>query len=265
MILLVCPWGGAVIRPPREHAMPSLTDLIAHLDDLLKPSGFEDYGPNGLQVPGREDIHTVVTGVSASRALIEQAIEAGAGLVLVHHGLFWGERGPVDRELACRLAPLLAGNVALAAYHLPLDAHLEVGNNALLARALGATDVEAFAGVGVRARLDAIAPDELVARVRRVTDREPLAFCAGPSAVRTLGIVSGGGASLLPAAIAAGLDAFITGEPREPSMASALEGAIHFLAAGHHATERLGVQALGARLAHAFGVEHVFIDVPNPV
>jgi dinuclear metal center YbgI/SA1388 family protein len=246
-------------------AIATLTDLISHLDGLLNPDAFEDHGPNGLQVPGRAEIRTVVTGVSASRALIERAIDAGADLVLVHHGLFWGERGPVDRELAGRLGPLLAHGAGLAAYHLPLDAHLEVGNNALLAQALGATDIEPFAGIGVRARLHAIAPDVLVARVREVTDRQPLAFCDGPQRIETVGIVSGGGASLLREAIEAGLHAFITGEPREPSMASAREGAIHFLAAGHHATERLGVQALGERLAAEFGVEHAFIDVPNPV
>ncbi len=245
--------------------MVSLTDLISHLDELLDPGAFEDYGPNGLQVPGRDEIRTVVTGVSASRALIEQAIAKNADLVLVHHGLFWGERGPVDRELAGRLAPLLESGVGLAAYHLPLDAHLELGNNALLARALGATEVEPFARIGVRARFDGISSDELVARVREVTARAPLAFSDGPTSIETVGIVSGGGASLLGEAIDAGLHAFVTGEPREPSMASALEGQIHFLAAGHHATERLGVQALGERLSADFGVVHVFVDIPNPV
>jgi dinuclear metal center YbgI/SA1388 family protein len=266
---VVRPWGGAETAAPRARragfAIASLTDLIAHLDGLLDPAGFDDYGPNGLQVPGREEIRTVVTGVSANRALIEQAIAAGADLVLVHHGLFWGERGPVDRELAGRLKPLLEHDVALAAYHLPLDAHLELGNNALLARALGATAIEPFAAIGVRARLDGIAPADLVARVRGVTDREPLAFLEGPPRIASVAIVSGAGASLLGQAIDAGLDAFITGEPREPAPASAREGGIHFLAAGHHATERLGVQALGERLAQDLGVAHAFIEVPNPV
>jgi dinuclear metal center YbgI/SA1388 family protein len=249
-----------------ETVIASVTDLIAHLDALLDPGAFDDYGPNGLQVPGREDVATVVTGVSASAALLTEAIDAGADLVVVHHGLFWGERGPVDRELAGRLKLLLGADVGLAAYHLPLDAHLEVGNNALLARALGAAAVEPFAGIGVRATFeDPIDAPTLLARVREVTDREPLAFCDGPDRVATLAIVSGAGASLLPQAIAAGVDAFITGEPREPVMASARENAIHFFAAGHHATERLGVQALGERLAAEFGVRHVFVDVPNPV
>jgi dinuclear metal center YbgI/SA1388 family protein len=256
---------SATARPFRGFVIAALTDLISHLDGLLEPAAFQDHGPNGLQVPGRDEVATVVTGVSASRALIEQAVAAGADLVLVHHGLFWGERGPVDRELAGRLKPLLDADVGLAAYHLPLDAHPQFGNNALLARALGATDVEPCAQVGVRGRLDAVAPHELVARVRDVTGREPLAFCAGPARIRSIGIVSGAGASLIADAIAAGLDAFVTGEPREPTMASAREGAIHFLAAGHHATERLGVRALGDELARGFGIVHRFIEVPNPV
>ena len=249
-----------------ETTIASVTDLIADLDALLDPGAFDDYGPNGLQVPGREHVETVVTGVSASAALLMQAIDAGADLVLVHHGLFWGERGPLDRELAGRLKLLLTADVGLAAYHLPLDAHLEVGNNALLARALGAGAVEPFAGIGVRATFsEAIDPDTLLARVRDVTEREPLAFCDGPDAIATLAVVSGAGASLLGPAIAAGADAFITGEPREPSMASARESGVHFVAAGHHATERLGVQALGEGLARKFGVRHVFVDVANPV
>jgi dinuclear metal center YbgI/SA1388 family protein len=256
--------------PPRalllETVIASVTDLTAHLDALLRPAAFDDYGPNGLQVPGRDDVSTVVTGVSASAALLTEAVDAGADLVLVHHGLFWGERGPLDRELAGRLRLLLAADVGLAAYHLPLDAHLEVGNNALLARALGATAVERFAEIGVWATLEEpIDAPGLLSRVREVTQREPLAFCDGPDAITRLAVVSGAGASLLPQAIEAGADAFITGEPREPSMASARENAIHFFAAGHHATERLGVQALGERLAAQFGVRHVFVDVQNPV
>ncbi len=232
----------------RELAIAAATDLIAHLDELLDAASFDDYGPNGLQVPGRDDVRTVVTGVSASRALLEQAVGAGADLVLVHHGLFWGERGPLDRETAGRLKVLLDADVGLAAYHLPLDAHLEVGNNALLAGALGATDVERFAAIGVRATFaPAIdAGDAPCARARGNGTRAA-GVPGRPREIASLAIVSGAGASLLGEAIAAGVDAFITGEPREPAMASARENAIHFLAAGHHATERLGVQALGER------------------
>ena len=243
-----------------------LNDLIGHLDALLNPSAFDDYGPNGLQVPGNDQIRTVVTGVSASVELFERAAEHEADLVLVHHGLFWGAIGPIDAQLKRRLALLFDTNTALAAYHLPLDAHLEVGNNALLAQAIGATDLEPFVGIGVRARLPAISPEDLRARVREATGgREPLAFLAGPDPVTTIGIVSGGAAKHLDDAITAGLDAFVTGEPREPAMNDAREAGIHFLAAGHYATETFGVRALGERLAAEFGVRHVFADVPNPI
>lgn len=243
-----------------------IKDLIGHLDALLNPSAFDDYGPNGLQVPGKGAIGTVVTGVSASTALFERAIELGADLVLVHHGLFWGATGPIDAQLKRRLQLLFDHDIALAAYHLPLDAHPEVGNNALLARAIGATDPEPFVGIGIRARLAGIAPDELHARVREATGgREPLAFLAGPDAIHTIGIVSGGAARHLDDAIAAGLDAFVTGEPREPAMNDALENGIHFLAAGHYATETFGVRALGERLAAEFGISHQFADLPNPI
>jgi dinuclear metal center YbgI/SA1388 family protein len=247
------------------HSTP-IADLIGHLDALLNPSAFDDYGPNGLQVPGNEQIRTVVTGVSASAELFERAAELDADLVLVHHGLFWGATGPLDARLKRRLKLLFDHDIALAAYHLPLDAHPEVGNNALLAAALGATEHEPFAGIGVRARLPGISPQELCARVREATGgREPLAFLAGPDAVRSVGIVSGGAARHLDDAIAAGLDAFVTGEPREPAMNDAREARIHFLAAGHYATETFGVRALGERLATAFGISHVFADLPNPI
>jgi dinuclear metal center YbgI/SA1388 family protein len=243
-----------------------LNDLIGHLDALLNPSAFDDYGPNGLQVPGTGPISTVVTGVSASVELFERAAEHDADLVLVHHGLFWGATGPIDAQLKRRLELLFQHDMALAAYHLPLDAHPEVGNNALLADAIGATDREPFAGIGVRARLPQISPEDLRARVRDATGgREPLAFLAGPDPVATIGIVSGGAAKHLDDAIAAGLDAFVTGEPREPAMNDAREAGIHFLAAGHYATETFGVRALGERLAAEFGVRHVFADVPNPI
>jgi dinuclear metal center YbgI/SA1388 family protein len=243
-----------------------INDLIGHLDALLNPTAFDDYGPNGLQVPGNDEIGTVVTGVSASVELFERAAEHGADLVLVHHGLFWGAIGPVDAQLRRRLKLLFDHDLALAAYHLPLDAHLEVGNNALLAAALGATDPEPFVGIGVRARLPGVSPEELHARVREATGgREPLAFLAGPDPVQTIGIVSGGAAKHLDDAVAAGLDAFVTGEPREPAMNDAREAGIHFLAAGHYATETFGVRALGDRLAAQYGIRHIFADIPNPI
>jgi dinuclear metal center YbgI/SA1388 family protein len=250
------------------HSAP-IKDLIGHLDALLNPTAFDDYGPNGVQVPGKADVRTVVTGVSASIALFEQAARHDADLVLVHHGIFWGSPSPpapVNERLKRRLKLLFDHDIALAAYHLPLDAHPEVGNNALLAAAIGATDPEPFCGIGVRARLPGLSPDELHARVREATGgREPLAFLAGPERVQTIGIISGAAAQHLDDAIAAGLDAFVTGEPREPAMNDAREGGIHFLAAGHYATETFGVRALGDLLAAEFGIRHVFADVPNPI
>lgn len=252
--------------------MIDLSTLIARLDDVLRPDAFTDYGPNGLQVPGASEADTVATGVSASVELFERAAAEGAQLVLVHHGLFWGEPMAIDAGLHRRLKPLFAHDLALAAYHLPLDGHLEVGNNALIARGLGCEGIAPFAEhkgatIGVAARFagEGIAADELVRRVGALTGREPLHLAFGPGRVRSLGIVSGGGSSYLGDAIAAGLDAFVTGEPVERVMTQAREAGVHFLAAGHYATETFGVRRLGELLAEEFGVRHVFLDDPNPI
>jgi len=245
-----------------------LFDLIGHLDDLLEPGVFDDYGPNGLQVPGREFVQTVVTGVSAGLELFEKAAAEDADLVLVHHGLFWkGPPQPLDRPAKRRLQLLFDHDMSLAAYHLPLDAHPEHGNNALLASGLGAEVTGSFATIGVTATFpgDGIGADELAARVGELVVREPLAILAGPQQVRSIAIVSGGGQGYLPEAIAAGHDAFLTGESSERNFNEAREAGIHFIAAGHYATETLGVRRLGDLLAERFGVRHVFIDVPNPI
>jgi dinuclear metal center YbgI/SA1388 family protein len=253
--------------------MPALTELIAHLDGLLNPAAFADFAPNGLQVPGREEVTTVVTGVSAHAELFERAIAEHADLILTHHGLFWeGAPLALDRPAKRRLKLLLDADVSLAAYHLPLDGHLVVGNNALIAAGLGCESCEPFAlhqgtPIGVAGRFDGdgVTSDDLLARIRELTDREPLAFTDGPDLVRTIGIVSGGGASYLADSIAAGHDAFLTGEPAERVMSQAREAGVHFIAAGHYATETFGIRALGDLLAERFGVRHVFVDVPNPI
>jgi len=250
-----------------------LANLLGYLDELLTPAAFSDYGPNGLQVPGRDAVETVVTGVSASAELFGRAAELGAGLVLVHHGIFWnGSPLALSHAAKRRLALLFEHDMSLAAYHLPLDGHPEVGNNALIAAGLGCTSQEPFAlhkgrAIGVAGRFDAdgIEPQELVSRARELTGREPLAFLCGPERVRTIGIVSGGGAPYLHDAIDAGLDAFLTGEPVERVMHQAREAGIHFLAAGHYATETFGVRRLGDLLAERFGIRHVFVDIPNPI
>jgi dinuclear metal center YbgI/SA1388 family protein len=251
-------------------------DVVAFLDDLLEIERFQDAGPNGLQVPGSDTVTTVVTGVSAQRELFERALAEDAQLVLAHHGILWDfEPRRIGAAQATRLRLLLANDVALAGYHLPLDAHPEHGNNALLAERLGASShARAFdfkgEPIGVIARFDGDDPDgilaaELFARVRQATAREPLVFDAGPERIRTLGIVSGSAANSLPDAIELGLDAFLTGEPKEHVMAQARESGVHFVAAGHYATETFGIRRLGELVAERFGIRHVFADIPNPV
>lgn len=250
-----------------------ITELIAEADRLLEPTRFKDYGPNGLQVPGCEQVERIATGVSASIELFERAIESRAQLLIVHHGLFWGRGpGPIDTTMKQRLKLLFDADMSLAAYHLPLDAHIAVGNNALIADGLGAEFVQPFAmhegePIGVLAQLpgEGLPASELVAQVHRLTSRKPLAFDAGPANVRRVAIVSGAGASYLPDAVRLGADAFITGEPAERVMAEAREGQIHFIAAGHYATETFGIKRLGEHLSERFGVEHAFLDVPNPI
>jgi dinuclear metal center YbgI/SA1388 family protein len=250
-----------------------LDNILAYLDELLSPAAFEDYAPNGLQVPGSRQVATLVTGVSASAELFERAAALGADLVLVHHGLFWN-RAPLALTPSAkrRLQLLFDHDIALAAYHLPLDGHPVVGNNALIAAGLGCESHEPFAlhkgaAIGVAARFapDGIAVGELVERVERLTGRAPLTFLAGPPRVRRIAIVSGAGSDYLADAVAAGHDAFLTGEPAERVMTHAQEEAIHFIAAGHYATETFGVRRLGELLAERFGIRHEFVEVANPI
>jgi dinuclear metal center YbgI/SA1388 family protein len=247
--------------------------IISALDELLSPDAFQDLGPNGLQVPGAEDVRRVVTGVSAQRPLIERAVAEEAQLVLVHHGLFW-EFLPTGLTpvLAERLRPLFKHDVALAAYHLPLDAHPELGNNAIIAERLGCERHEPFGtyrgqAIGRAGTFpgDGVPAGQLIDRVAELTGRRPTVFDAGPERVRRIAIVSGSGAEMLPEAIGLGLDALLTGEPREHVMADAREAGIHFIAAGHYATETFGVRALGGWLERRFGIEHIWVDIPNPV
>ena len=253
--------------------MAPLREMLAELDRLLEPETFTDYGPNGLQVEGAGEVAHVATGVSASVELFERAIAAGAQLIVTHHGLFWdGDDPRVLGSQRDRLRALLAADVSLAAYHLPLDAHPRVGNNAVIAAGLGLVDPQPFGlhrgrAIGIRASApgEGIEASALVARVAALTAREPLAFPGGPERVRSVGIVSGGGARSVTEAIALGLDAFITGEPAEWARALAAESGIHFIAAGHHATETFGPRALGEHLRERFGVAWTDIEVPNPV
>jgi dinuclear metal center YbgI/SA1388 family protein len=250
-----------------------LQDAVADLDKLLQPERFKDYCPNGLQFPGKREIRKLATGVTASAELLQLAIAAQADLLLVHHGLFWGSTAiPIDNRMKRRLKLLFDSDMSLAAYHLPLDAHPQVGNNALIAQALGADTLEPFAlhgsePIGFIARFpgEGIDAKDLFTRVTTLTKRTPLVFDAGPEQISKLAIVSGAGNDYLQDALAAGADAFLTGEPAERVMSEAHEGAIHFIAAGHYATETFGVRALGVRLSEVFDLEHTFIDVPNPI
>jgi dinuclear metal center YbgI/SA1388 family protein len=246
-------------------------DIVSFCDELLEVSRFDDYGPNGLQVPGAAEVSAVATGVTANLDFLERVVESGAELALVHHGLIFGDPGPLSETAAERLRVVLGARLSLAAYHLPLDAHPEIGNNAQLCRLLGfEPDGRAFglakgSPIGVIGRSEGVPATELFARVQRELGREPLVFDAGPDTVTTLGVVTGGGARNLPEAAALGLDAFITGEPAEQVMGEAREAGIHFIGAGHYATETSGIQRLGELVAERFGVAHRFIDVPNPV
>jgi dinuclear metal center YbgI/SA1388 family protein len=253
--------------------MADLHEMTLALDEELEINTFSDFAPNGLQVEGRREVARVASGVSASAELFERALALGADLILVHHGLFWdGEDVRVIGSRRTRLRMLLAAEVSLAAYHLPLDAHPTLGNNALLARRIGAVTTSQFANVagrpiGWQARFDGegISGEELVRRIRDLTGREPVAFLHGPEPIRTVGIVSGGGGRNVHDAVTAGLDAFITGEPEEWARALAIEAGISFIAGGHHGTETLGVRALGDLLEERFAVEHHYVEIANPV
>jgi dinuclear metal center YbgI/SA1388 family protein len=251
----------------------SRDELIAFCDDLLDCESFEDYGPNGLQVPGATEVGKVASGVTANLELLEAAVGSGAQLVIAHHGLLWGsEVSPLSVPMAARLRALLCADCSLAAYHLPLDAHPEIGNNALLRDALGLEpDGRPFGeakgrpiGVVGRAR-EPIALEELRGRLAKAVGREPLVFDSGPETISTVGIVTGAGGFALHEAGPMGLDAIVTGEPSEPVMGEAREYGVHFLAGGHYATETLGIRRLGELIAERFAVEHEFIDVPNPI
>jgi dinuclear metal center YbgI/SA1388 family protein len=248
-------------------------EIIADIDALLTPERFEDYCLNGLQVPGPGEVQTIATGVSANAELFELAAAEGAGLLVVHHGLFWGPGvRSVDELLARRLRILFESGIALAAYHLPLDAHPQIGNNALMAQALQAVECSPFAlhggqPIGVIARLDGegVSVEELSRRTGSATGSDPLCFAEGPPRISSVAIVSGAGADYLADAAAAGAQALITGEPEERTLALSRELGMHLLAAGHHATERFGIRRLGEHLAERFGLGHVYLDVPNPV
>lgn len=250
----------------------TLRILVSRLDEILQPARFRDYCPNGLQVEGRDEINLLVTGVTASQALLDAAVGRGADAILVHHGYFWrGEAAPVVGMKRRRLATLLRNDISLLAYHLPLDAHPELGNNAQLGALMGIAesapltpgDPTAVGNIGsLQAPLSAAA---LTRKLGEITRREPLLIGESGREIRRVAWCTGAAQSYIDAAISAGADVFITGEVSEPTVHTAREEGIAFIAAGHHATERYGVQAVGEALASEFSLEHQFIDCDNPV
>ncbi|UUC94599.1 MULTISPECIES: Nif3-like dinuclear metal center hexameric protein [Comamonas] len=248
--------------------MTTRQDMLQAFDALLQPERFKDYGPNGLQVEGKSEIRRIVSGVTASRALIEAAIEAGADAIFVHHGLFWrGMDGRITGWLKERIRLLLAHDINLFAYHLPLDAHAELGNNAQLGARLGVQGQGAFGdqNLGWLADVDFADATALAQHVQGVLGRKvTLAGVQEHQPIRKLAWCTGGAQGFFESAIAAGADAYITGEISEPQMHLAREMGVSFIAAGHHATERYGAPAVAAHVARECGLEHCFIDIDNP-
>lgn len=245
--------------------------LLSAFDALLQPSLFKDYGPNGLQVEGRPKVHKLVSGVTASLALIDAAVDVGADAIFVHHGLFWrGQDGRVTGWMKQRLARLLTQDINLFAYHLPLDAHPSLGNNAQLAQRLGVTLLDPAAGrfgdqsLGFLGRCENFSAAQLADHVQAVLCRSVTLVGERDRPVQRVALCTGGAQGYFEAAIAAGADVFITGEISEPQAHYARESGVAYIACGHHASERYGAPAVAEHVADQLGIEHLFIDIPNP-
>ena len=253
-------------QPRHKTAMARLEDIVTYCNQRLDIDSFDDYCPNGLQVEGRAEVRRIVSGVTACQDLVEAAAHAQGDLLLVHHGYFWrSEPGPLVGMKGRRVRGLMAADISLLAYHLPLDAHPELGNNRQLGIRLG---LDAGGPVdGLIWGQDLASPltaAELAARVESSLHRAPLMVGPRDLPLRRVAWCTGGAQGMLQRAAAVGFDAFISGEISEPTVHEARELGVLYLAAGHHATERYGVQALGAELAGRFDVEHRFIDIDNP-
>lgn len=251
--------------------MVSRNELLNVLEEALQPQRFKDYGPNGLQVEGRTHVGRLITGVTASLALIEAAIEAQADAVLVHHGLFWRDQdGRVTGWMKQRLQRLLAHDINLLAYHLPLDAHADWGNNAQLAKRLDVAVLSGAAGrfgdqsLGWMGEVAPMALSDWAQRVQTLVQRPITCVGDAQRPIQRVALCSGGAQSYFEAAIQAGADVFVTGEISEPQAHYAREMGVAYIACGHHASERYGVQAVGEALAQRMGIEHRFIDIYNP-
>jgi len=243
------------------------SELSDYLHDFLKVADFQDYAPNGLQVEGRTEIRTIVTGVTACQALIDKAIELKADAVLVHHGYFWkSEPVEIIGFKQKRIKSLLTHDINLFGYHLPLDAHPLLGNNAMLAKLWGLQDITPQAGLVRLGNLpEPISITDFRNQVSESLGREVLHLPGGPDKINTVAWCSGGAQNYIDIALKWEADLYISGEVSEQTTHIAKEGGIHYFAAGHHATERLGIQALGEHLAEKFGLQCYFVDIPNPV
>jgi dinuclear metal center YbgI/SA1388 family protein len=251
----------------------NLLQLVAELDELLEADAVTDYCPNGLQVEGTPEVRRIITAVSASRELFATAADRGADAVIVHHGILWNadEAPRIVGSFRERVRILLENSVSLIAYHLPLDRHLELGNAARLARRIGLEELEAFGEHrGSSAGVCGVFPtpvdvDDFFAAIAEACEREPQIFPGGNRLVSSVGIVTGGAQREFHQAVAAGLDAYVTGEATEWVLHQAAEDEVHYVAAGHYATERFGVRALGRWIAEHHGLDVEFVDLPNPV
>lgn len=246
-----------------------LSVLNTYLKEILQPIKFNDYCPNGLQVEGKEEITKIITGVTASQALIEKAIEQEADAIFVHHGYFWrGEASEIIGIKKRRLQALLNHDINLFAYHLPLDAHPEFGNNVMLGKQLGFI-IDAWLDdkqmVAKTTLNEPIMIEDLILRIKTKLGRTPQVINGSKSAVQTIAWCTGAAQQYIDVAIAAEVDVFMSGEISEQTVHSARESGVSYIAAGHHATERYGIQALGAHLSQKFNLTHQFIDIDNPV
>jgi dinuclear metal center YbgI/SA1388 family protein len=244
-------------------------ELVNYLDELLQPAKFRDYCPNGLQVEGRAEIRCLVAGVTASQALLDAAVERGADTILVHHGYFWkGEDGRITGIRKRRLNTLLSNDINLLAYHLPLDAHPELGNNAQLANALGFIPQGRFGEQDIAwygQLAEPLTAAALAEKISTVFGRRPQLIGESSREIRRIGWCSGGAQGYFEQAIALGLDAFVSGEISEQTVHLARESGVAYFAAGHHASERFGARALAAHLAERFAIKCEFVDIDNPV
>ncbi len=248
--------------------MVSVAEIERYCNLELQVAQFEDYAPNGLQIDGGREVARLVSGVTASQALIDAAVEVKADAILVHHGYFWkGEPQPLTGIKGRRIRTLMQHGISLLAYHLPLDAHLEIGNNRLLGDCLGLVAQQSPQGKGMvwQGTLPvSMSGDEFAQLIEERLNRKPLFLSGGDSSIQKVAWCSGGGQGYLPLAAELGVDAYISGEVSEQSCHLAKELKVHYFAAGHHATERFGVNKLANRLVDMFNVEHIPLDIPNP-